>query len=73
MFFYRFSKEVLTFIDIEEDLDTLELQCDENNNVKKAENDLVRKYKNKLNESEAKVEELAEMVTKLRYQNELNY
>lgn len=53
--------------DIEEDLDTLELKFDENNNVnKKVENDLVRQYKNKFHESNSKVEELTEIVGKLR-------
>ncbi len=54
-------------IDIEEDLDTLEIQFDQNNNLKKSENDKIRHYKNKLVESESRVEELTEMVKKLRY------
>jgi hypothetical protein len=54
-------------IDIEEDLDTLEIQFDQNNNLKKSENDKIRQYKNKLVESESRVEELTEMVKKLRY------
>ncbi len=55
-------------IDIEEDLDVLELfSSDENNNLQlKAEQDLIRHYKNKLNESNAKIDELTEVVGKLR-------
>ncbi len=52
--------------DVEEDLDTLDLKCDGENMARKEENDLVRCYKNKLAESEAKVEKLSEVVAKLR-------
>ena len=34
----------------------------------KTENDLIRFYKNKLNEAESKVEELTDIVGKLRYE-----
>ena len=34
----------------------------------KTENDLIRIYKNKLNEAESKVEELTDIVGKLRYE-----
>lgn len=58
-------------LDVEEDLDTLELKQSEiNNNVCMSElgneNDQIRYYKNKLQESESKVEELVEVVGKLR-------
>lgn len=53
--------------DVEEDLDTLEIEFDQNNNVKKAENETMRLYKKKIAESESKVGELTEMVKKLRW------
>ncbi len=52
--------------DVEEDLDTLELKCDVNNVARMEENDLVRGYRNRLAESEAKVEQLTDVVAKLR-------
>ena len=61
-------------IDIEEDLDILEFNVEINNNnssnekcSNKTENDAIRFYKNKLTEAESKVEELTEIVGKLRY------
>lgn len=52
--------------DIEEDLDTLELKPSSEPKCDKTETDLVNYYKKKLNESETKVEELVDVVTKLR-------
>ena len=58
--------------DIDEDLDTLDFNAEINNNI---ENKLVsnegqqsiKYYENKLKESESKIEELVELVDKLRY------
>lgn len=56
------------FIDVDEDLDLLDLKPEINNNQndKKNENDQIRFYKSKLEESESKVEELVDIVGKLR-------
>jgi hypothetical protein len=62
--------------DIEEDLDILDLKQIKNNEINNnltktnddssSNNDTIRHYKNKLKQSESKVEELVEIVAKLR-------
>ncbi len=64
------------FKDIEEDLDVLDIQSqekltDKNNNENN--NLVISSYEKKLKESEAKIEELVDVVSKLRYETIIDY
>ncbi len=61
---------MITFEDVEEDLDLLDFRPEINNNNQEAsknESEELRFYKNKYRESQARVEELVEVTDKLRY------